>query len=265
VLAARSRDTFGVIHGVDVQAFDPATDPALAARYDATHLAGKVRCRTVLAERAGWASDPAESTYAWPIVGMIARLSDEQGIALVRVVLPRLLALPMRLFVLGLGDPEHNSFLAVMARRHPERLHARLAFDDRTAHELLGGADAFLLPARREPSARQALRALRYGAVPVAHATGALADVVADHDSEAGTGNGFLFDAHTGDHLVGGLERAIDAYRRPHEWQRLTRAAMAFDGSWERTAAAYEETYLEVPRRLEARRFGAWALGIARG
>jgi starch synthase len=196
---------------------------------------------------------------------MIARLTDDQGMELVRATLPRILTLPLRLFVLGLGEPEHNAFLSVMARRHPDRLCARLAFDDRLARELLAGADAFLLPARTEPSGRQALRALRYGAVPVAHATGALADVVCDHDSEAGTGNGFLFTEPTGDHLVGALERAIDAYGRPHGWQRLTRAAMAFDGSWERTAQGYEEIYLEVRRRLEARRFGAWALGIARG
>jgi starch synthase len=265
VLAARGRDTFGIVHGIDAQSFDPATDPALVARYDERDLSGKARCRNAVAERAGWATDPAESTYGWPIVGMIARFSDEQGMALVRTALPRLLALPMRLFVLGLGDPEHNAFLAVMARRHPDRLFARLAFDDRTARELLAGADAFLLPARREASARQALRALRYGAVPIAHTTGALADVVADHDSEASTGHGFRFEGHTEDHLVGALERAIDAYKRPHEWRRLTRAAMTFDGSWERTAAEYETVYLEVRRRLEARRFGAWALGIARG
>jgi starch synthase len=183
---------------------------------------------------------------------------------LVRATLPRLLALPLRLFVLGLGEPEHNAFLSVMSRRHPDRLCARLAFDDRLVRELLAGSDAFLLPARNEASGRQALRALRYGAVAIAHATGALADVVSDHDSDAGTGNGFLFRAHTGDHLVGAVERALDAYARPHVWQRLTRAAMAFDGSWERTAGGYEEIYLEVRRRLEARRFGAWALGIAR-
>lgn len=264
VLAARARDTFGIVHGIDTAAFDPATDSTIAAHYHADDVAGKARCRTLLAERAGWATDPAESSFTWPIFGMIARLSDDQGLALVRSTLPRVLSHPMRLFVLGLGEPEHNAFLSVMARRHPDRLHARLAFDDRLAREVLAGADAFLLPAREEPSGRQALRALRYGAVPVAHATGALADVVSDHDSEAGTGNGFLFTQQTGDHIVGALERAIEAYHHPHVWRRLTRAAMAFDGSWERTAAAYEETYLEVRRRLEARRFGAWALGIAR-
>jgi len=264
VMAARERDTFGLVHGIDTVAFDPSTDGAIAGRYHAEDLAGKARCRTLLAERAGWATDPAESTFDWPIFGMIARLSDEQGLELVRATLPRLLSQPLRLFVLGLGEPEHNAFLSVMARRHPDRLHARLAFDDRLAREVLAGADAFLLPARHEASGRQALRALRYGAVPVAHATGALADVVSDHDSEASTGNGFLFREHTGDHLVGAVERAIDAYRQPHVWRRLTRAARAFDGSWERTAEGYEEIYLEVRRRLEARRFGAWALGIAR-
>src|SRR5207237_10255803 len=122
------------------------------------------------------------------------------------------------LFVLGLGEPEHNAFLSVMARRHPDRLHARLAFDDRLAHEVLAGSDAFLLPARHEPSGRQALRALRYGAVPVAHATGALADAVCDHDGEAGTGNGFLYEEHSAEQLVGAVERALDAYHKPHVW-----------------------------------------------
>jgi starch synthase len=265
VLAARAKDTVGIVPGIDAQAWDPAKDRAIAARYGSTDLAGKTLCRRALAERAGWPSDPAERGYGWPIVGLIARLTDEQGFGLVTEALDRLLSLEARYFVLGLGDRAHHAMLAEAARRNPDRLFARLTFDDGLAREIVAGADLFLLPALQEPTGRQALRAMRYGAVPVAHAVGGLADVVTEFDARAGTGTGFTFAPPTPEGLERALERAIDVRQQPHLWRRLVQNAMEYDGSWEATAEAYETAYREVRRRVEAQRFGAWALGIARG
>ncbi|MEP7028498.1 MAG: glycogen/starch synthase [Candidatus Eisenbacteria bacterium] len=265
VLSLRAADTVGVVHGIDAAVWDPAGDAAIAAPYTATDLAGKARCRHALAERAGWPSDPAESGHAWPIVGLIAKLTDEQGMALVTEALDRLLALDARYFVLGLGDRVHHVALGQAAQRHPDRLFARLTFDDTLVREIVAGADLFLLPTLFEPTGRQALRAMRYGAVPVAHKVGGLADVVTDFDPVAGTGTGFTFLEPTPLDLASSLAHAIDTFHQPHAWRRLVRNAMTHDGSWEATAAGYEVAYREVRRRVEAKRFGAWAMGIARG
>jgi starch synthase len=264
-LAARAKDTVGILHGIDAAQWDPSTDTAIAARYAASDFAGKASCRRALAERAGWPSDPAERGHDWPIVGMIARLTDEQGMGLLARALERMLALELRLFVLGLGDRAHHAVLEDAARRHPDRVFARLTFDDALAREIVAGADAFLLPALSEPTGRQALRAMRYGAVPVAHRVGGQADAVVDFDPIAGTGTGFTFLAPTPEDLLGALSTAIATYHEPHLWRHLVRNAMTHDGTWQGTAAGYERAYRVVRRKVEAQRFGAWALGIARG
>jgi starch synthase len=106
---------------------------------------------------------------------------------------------------------------------------------------------------------------MRYGAVPVAHRVGGLADAVIDFDPIAGTGTGFTFLSPRPEDLVAALAQAIATYHEPHLWRRLVRNVMTHDGTWQATAAAYERVYGEVRRRVEAQRFGAWALGIARG
>ncbi len=264
VLSIRRKDTVGVVHGIDAAAWDPSCDDAIAARYASSDLAGKAACRRALAERAGWPSDPAESGHAWPIVGMIARLTDAQGMGLVSAALDKLMKLDLRLFVLGLGDRVHHQALEDAARLHPQRVFARLTFDDALAREIVAGSDLFLLPALAEPNGRQALRAMRYGAVPVAHRVGGLADAVEDYDPIQGTGTGFTFLSPTPEDLAAALAQACATFHEPHLWRRLVKNVMQHDGTWQATAAAYERAYEGVRHRVEAQRFGTWAMGIAR-
>jgi len=264
VLAAREKDTVGIVPGIDTVSWDPANDASIAAQYDARDVAGKAACRRALAERAGWPTDPAESTFDWPIVGMIARLTGEEGLGALASAMERILALDVRLFVLGLGERTYHALFEDVARSHPERVFARLTFDDRLAREIVAGADAFLLPQHHAPGARQALRSLRYGTPPIAHASGAFADAITDFDPAAGTGTGFLYESPDADGLLGALERAIDAHRQPAVWRRAVRNALSCDTSYAATAAAYEDAYRDVRRRVEARRFSLWALGVAR-
>ncbi len=264
VLSVRKKDTVGILHGIDASTWDPASDGAIKARFSGADLGGKLQCRSTLCERAGWPCDPAESGDNWPIVGMIARLTDEQGMGLVARALERMLGLRMRLFVLGLGDRAHHAMLEDAARRHPDRLFARLTFDDALAREIVAGSDLFLLPALSEPTGRQAMRAMRYGAVPVAHKVGGQADVVVDFDPFKGTGTGFTFLAPKPEDLLGALSQAIATYHEPHLWRRLVKNVMAHDVSWQATAEAYERAYRDVRRKVEAQRFGTWAMAIAR-
>lgn len=264
LLAAREKDLLGIVPGIDARQWDPAGDLVIAARYSAGDRAGKEACRAALAERCGWPTDPAESGWPWPLVGLIARFDDEKGMSVVRQALDGLLALDVRLAVLGRGEPAYEAMFAEASRRSPERVHARLAFDDGQARRILAGADLLLVPSRREAGGMQQLRALRYGTIPVAHATGGLADSLREFDPETGEGSAFLFRPHTGPALLEALARAVAVHAEPHRWARLVRNALTTDVSWEATAAAYDEAYRAVRRHVEARRFSSWALGIAR-
>jgi starch synthase len=264
VLAAREKDLLGIVPGIDARQWDPAQDDAIARRYSLAEPAGKEACRTARAERCGWAHDPAESGSQRPIIGLIARLDDEKGIAVVRDALDGLLALGVRLAVLGRGDAVHEAMFTAAAQGAPERVHARLAFDDGHARRILAGADLLLVPSRREAGGMQQLRALRYGTIPVAHATGGLVDSLREFDPDRLEGTAFLFRPHTGAALIEAVRRAVAAHAEPHRWARLVRNALSVDVSWEATAAGYDEAYRAVRRHVEARRFSSWALGIAR-
>lgn len=264
VLATREKDVLGVVPGIDARRWDPATDREIAARYSAADPAGKEACRAALAERCGWPHDPAERGWDRPIVGLIARLTDEKGLDVVLESLDGLRDLDVRLAVLGRGDAAHERALAEAARREPGRVHAWLAFDDAQARRILSGADLLLVPSRREPGGMQQLRALRYGTIPVAHATGGLVDSLREFDAATLEGTAFLFRPHSARALVEAVARAVDVHAQPHRWARLVRNALASDVSWEATAAGYDEAYRAVRRHVEARRFSSWALGIAR-
>ena len=265
VLAAREKDLLGIVPGIDARQWDPANDLAIAARYSAAAPAGKDACRRALAERAGWPTDPAESGWDRPIVGLVARLTAEKGMDVVRDALDGLLALDVRLAVIGRGDAEFESMLDAAARRAPERVSVRLAFDDAHARRILAGSDLLLVPSRVEPGGMQQLRALRYGTIPVAHATGGLVDSLREFDPDTLEGTAFLFRPHTGPALLEAMARAVAVYAEPHRWRRLVANALGIDVSWEATAAGYDDAYRAVRRHVEARRFSSWALGIARG
>ena len=264
VLAAREKDLLGIVPGIDARQWDPAGDAAIAARYSAADVSGKEACRTALAERCGWPHDPAERGWERPIIGLIAQMTDEKGMDVVRQSLDGLLALDVRLAVLGRGDAAHEAMFTAAARRDPERVHARLAFDDAQARRILAGADLLLVPSRREPGGMQQLRGLRYGTIPVAHATGGLIDSLREFEPTTGDGTAFLFRSYGAAGLIDAVTRAVAVHAEPHRWARLVRNALSADVSWEATAAAYDEAYRAVRRHVEARRFSSWALGIAR-
>ncbi len=265
VLAARVQDLLGVVPGIDARQWDPAGDMEIAGRYSAEAVAGKEACRRALAERAGWPTDPAERGWDRPIVGLIARLTAEKGMDVVRDALDGLRALDVRLAVLGRGDAEFEAMLGDAARRTPEHVSVRLAFDDAQARRILAGSDLLLVPSRLEAGGMQQLRALRYGTIPVAHATGGLVDSLREFDGDTLEGTAFLFRPHTGPALLEAMARAVAVYAEPHRWRRLVGNALGTDVSWEATAAGYDEVYRAVRRNVEARRFSSWALGIARG
>jgi starch synthase len=237
----------GILNGVDPTVWSPAVDPKIPVTYDRGHLDGKAACRAALHAEAGWAPRPET-----PLLGIVSRLTDQKGLDLVAALAPELDHLDARLVVVGTGEPGLEHTFTELARRHPDRVHADLVFDDALAHRVIAGADALLVPSRFEPCGLTQLYALAYGTVPVVHAVGGLADTVHDPGDEGlaqGLGTGFVFRHPTVEGLRWALGRAVATFRdAPEAWRAIQHAGMGRDHSWTHAAKEYAALY----RRLLA-------------
>lgn len=245
VLRARGDDVRGILNGIDTTAWNPAADPALPARYDRRDRAGKARCKTALQ-----AEVDLERRADAPLLAIVSRLASQKGIDLFLDVASSLLpATDAQVVVLGSGDPALERALGELRDRHPGRVALRIGFDDALAHRIEAGADVFLMPSRYEPCGLSQLHSLRYGTVPVVHATGGLVDTVVDYDSATGRGTGFVFSPFTRDAFRGTIDRTLAVWRTPERWRAIVDQGMAADFSWDRSAERYAALYAEILAR----------------
>lgn len=228
----------GIPDGVDYSIWNPATDPALAKNYDAEQLKGKAGCRAALLEELELEPAPGGPVYA-----IISRLIEPKGFDILFPALDRMLADDIRLVILGEGEANYQTALAIAVRKHRGKLAYRKKHTEELAHRILGGADAMLAPARIEPSGVTVMYGLRYGVLPVVRACGGLHQIVQDHDPSRGVGTGFVFYDYSPDALVDTVRRARRVYDDSEEWQRMMRRAMAADFSWQSAALKHEELY----------------------
>jgi starch synthase len=241
VLAARGPALVGVLNGVDYAVWNPATDASLPARFDAEDLTNKARCRGALQRELGLALDPAV-----PLVASVGRLVPQKGTDLVAAAIPRLLrATDAQIVVCGDGDPTLVKELEHAAKRSDGRAVFVRAASEQVVHRTFAGADLVLVPSRFEPCGLVQMYAQRYGALPVARATGGIVDTVVDCDAKLETGTGFLFQSDTVDDLVAATERGIAARTSPR-WPQLVRRVMRLDRGWERPARQYEQIYRQL-------------------
>ncbi len=189
-----------------------------------------------------------------PLVAMIGRLVDQKGFDLVAKVITQWAdSADIQWVLLGTGEPHYHQLLTDLAQRHPEKVAVQLAFSDSLAHRIEAGADIFLMPSRFEPSGLNQLYSLKYGTVPVVHATGGLADTITNLTEQtlaAGRANGFSFDDYTVAALAATLERACQIFTQPSIWRQLVRTGMAQDWSWARSAAQYIRLYKNTLVRI---------------
>ena len=242
VFRERAGDLTGIMNGADYGVWDPAADAFIARRYSAAVPDGKHDCKRDLQRRLNL--PPSDS----PLAGMVARLVDQKGLDVLAGALDGLLSRDLQIAVLGTGDPSHEQMLSGFARRHPDRMAARIGFDEELAHVIEAGSDLFLMPSRYEPSGLNQLYSLRYGTIPIVRATGGLKDSVTPFDETTGEGTGFLFGDYTSEALVGAVDRALGCFGRPDAWRRLMANAMAQDFSVDRTAAEYAALYASLLR-----------------
>jgi starch synthase len=241
ILADRARDLIGILNGIDVEAWDPRTDKYLPAHFDSRSLGRKAAIKRALLEYAGIPRDAA--TLARPVIGLVTRLTPQKGCDLLAGAADRLMAFDASWVMLGSGESWCEDLWRHLASQYPDRVAARIGFDERFAHLIEGGADMFLMPSWYEPCGLNQMYSQRYGTPPIVRATGGLEDTVVDADDPAGKGTGFKFTAYTAEALLGAVERALDAFHNPKRWKTIQRDAMKRDFSWDVSAREYVKVY----------------------
>jgi starch synthase len=237
ILRARQDRLAGVLNGIDTDLWNPATDTAIAARYDAETLATRARNKEALQQEAGL--QPSGQT---PLLGAVSRLDRQKGFEIAGPGVRRWLDAGGQFVLLGTGDPAIEYEMALLEKAYSGRVRVRLRFDSTFARRIFAGADALLIPSRYEPCGLTQMIGMRYGAVPIVRRTGGLADTVTDaSDGERGTG--FLFGPFEPEALGQALERARGVYSASRPWRDLQRRGMHADFSWSRSARDYVSLY----------------------
>ncbi|PYM34570.1 MAG: glycogen synthase GlgA [Candidatus Rokuibacteriota bacterium] len=242
VLQYRRADLHGVVNGIDVAAWDPATDRDITKPYSAEDLAGKAACKQALAQELGIDADGA------PIIGIVSRLAAQKGLDLVLAALPELVDAGFALALLGAGEPGLETAFGDSARASRGRVAIRTGFDNALARRIYAGADMFLMPSRYEPCGLGQMISMRYGTIPIVRRTGGLADTVVEARPARRTGTGFGFAEPTARALLEAATRALAAYREPALWRQLQRNAMAQDFSWPASAREYVALYRKAAK-----------------
>jgi starch synthase len=241
ILRRRSADLAGVLNGIDVEQWNPARDGHLPAPYDADDLSGKQAAKVAVLQQYGLRAD--ERALKRPLVGMISRMVDQKGFDLIAALPSEIAGLDASFVVLGTGEPRYQDFWRGLAVRHPERIGARIGFDEGLAHLIEAGADIFLMPSRFEPCGLNQMYSMRYGTVPVVRRVGGLADTVRDYSRGRPDATGFVFEEYTPSALLAALSRALTLFREPAGWRALQLAGMRQDHSWDRSAREYVKIY----------------------
>jgi starch synthase len=241
VLFQRHSRIFGIPNGLDWEVWNPASDSNLTARYAALEAPeAKATNRTSLRKEFGLADDPEA-----PLVGIVSRLVDQKGFDLIAAIANELRKLPLQLVVLGTGQPHYEKlFLELVA--NTANIRAQIGFDVALSHRIYAGADFFLMPSMFEPGGLGQLIALRYGTLPIVHATGGLADTVTDVYTDPIRGNGVSFTEYTPSALLNALQRSLRLYAEHDRWPDLVARAMSYDSRWSASALAYSLLYERV-------------------
>jgi starch synthase len=243
VIRGRGAAVSGIINGIDDTVWSPATDAAIAQRYDAERMAGKLVCRRALQAELGLARDDKAL-----LLTIVSRLTAQKGLDLLLAALPALMQAGVQLAVQGTGEPALEAAFRMAQQAHPGRVHVHIGYDEARAHRLVAGADAIAVPSRFEPCGLTQLYGLRYGTLPVVRRVGGLADTVSDDvgPAAAAQATGFVFDDATPAALERAVLRAVALRKDTAGWQARVAAAMSQQLSWRGPAESYLALYAEV-------------------
>jgi starch synthase len=246
LLRSRADVLSGILNGIDVTVWNPATDSQIAARYDVRSSFTRLRNKAALQARMGLPQDPNALLFI-----MVSRMSWQKGVDLVIACIPTLATVGAQLAILGAGDDSYETAVRTAAEAAPDRVGCIIGYDEDSAHLMQAGGDALLVPSRFEPCGLTQLCALRYGALPVVARTGGLADTVIDASPmalAAGVATGVQFAPVNEYMLDAALRRTAVLYRNGEVWRRLQQNGMRTDVSWRDPARRYAALYREVTR-----------------
>lgn len=239
VLRERSYALQGILNGIDVAGFDPATDKRIAANYTVDDRAGKAVCKAKLQEELG-----LEVRDDRPLMAMVTRLTRQKGMDLVMYALDRILAGGVQVAVLGTGDRDYEDGLRYFQGKYPGTMAARIEFDPALSQRMYAAADMFLMPSKFEPCGLSQIIAMRYGTLPIVRETGGLKDTVIPYNEFTGEGTGFSFSNFNGDEMGDAVFRAARLFWDNRDaWNQLVTQAMSQDFSWTRSADKYLDLY----------------------
>ena len=247
VLRERSYALQGILNGIDVAGFDPATDKRIAANYTVDDRAGKAVCKAKLQEELG-----LEVRDDRPLMVMVTRLTRQKGMDLVMYALDRILAGGVQVAVLGTGDRDYEDGLRYFQDKYPGTMAARIEFDPALSQRMYAAADMFLMPSKFEPCGLSQIIAMRYGTLPIVRETGGLKDTVQPYNEFTGEGTGFSFSNFNGDEMGDAVFRAARLFWDKRDaWNQLVTQAMSQDFSWTRSADKYLDLYFFMHPEIE--------------
>lgn len=247
VLRERSYALQGILNGIDVAGFDPATDKRIAANYTVEDRSGKAVCKSKLQEELG-----LEVRDDRPLMVMVTRLTRQKGLDLVMYALDRILAGGVQVAVLGTGDRDYEDGLRYFQDKYPGTMAARIEFDPALSQRMYAAADMFLMPSKFEPCGLSQIIAMRYGTLPIVRETGGLKDTVIPYNEFTGEGTGFSFSNFNGDEMGDAVFRAARLFWDNREaWNQLVTQAMSQDFSWTRSADKYLDLYFFMHPEIE--------------
>ena len=241
ILANAAWKLTGITNGIDTNTFNPETDPALPAHYNAeTFVEGKAACKAALQEEVGLPVKPDV-----PLMVMVTRLAGHKGLDLLCYIARRLLwEEDAQLLILGTGEPQYETFFRELQEQFPDQVAAKITFNLKLAARIYAGGDVYLMPSKSEPCGLSQMNAMRYGTVPVVHATGGLKDTVPPADQDGKGGLGFTFQSYNADDFLASLKRCLNLYNNNREgFNKLVKTDMSQDFSWNVPAGRYMELF----------------------
>lgn len=241
ILKLRQFKLSGIVNGIDVDVYNPETDPLIYEGFSAENLEGKAVNKAKLQEEMGLPVKPDV-----PVIGIVSRLVSHKGFDLVKRVFEDMLKADIQFAILGSGEWEFETFFYGMKEKYPDKVGLRLGFIPQLAHRIYAGADIFLMPSKSEPCGLAQMVALRYGTIPIVRETGGLKDTI--QDSGDGKGNGFTFATYNAHDMLDAVWRSLAGYADREGWEILVKRAMYCDNSWKRSAGEYIKIYKELAK-----------------
>ncbi|HNX68663.1 MAG TPA: glycogen synthase GlgA [Candidatus Omnitrophota bacterium] len=244
VLAARKDSVTGIVNGIDPKDWDPETDSDIEAQFSLGNPSRKELNKAALQKENGFKVDKSI-----PVLGLVARLVDQKGVDILIPILEQLSKEEVQLVILGTGEEKYHQILRDIAKRNKKWFGVHILFDPKMAKRIYAGCDMLLFPSYYEPCGLGQIIGLRYGTVPVARATGGLADTIREFEISTQKGNGFLFEEYSGEAFLSTILRACKVFKQEKLWKALVKNAMESDFSWASSARKYTQLYETVKRR----------------